>query len=241
MALHARLGIDRAVIVQPAAHGFDNSVTLDAIAASGGRYRGVALVENDVTQEELMRLDAGGIRGVRFNFVPHLSAPPTVEIFQRIVKRIGSLGWHVLLHIGADNLPMLDHYLADQDIPVVIDHMARISTQGGVDQAAFQQLLRLAKDPRIWIKISAADRASAAGAPYDDALPFMRALAETAPDRLLWGTDWPHPNIKGPAPDEFVLLDLLKRVLGNPAFQYRVLVENPARLYGFEPPPAETL
>jgi predicted TIM-barrel fold metal-dependent hydrolase len=233
MALHTRLGIDRAVIVQPAAHGFDNSVTLNAIAASGGRYRGVALVEGDVTQEELARLDAGGIRGVRFNFMPHLSAPPAVEVFQQIVERIAPLGWHVVLHIGADDLPMLDRYLPGLDIPVVIDHMARVSAQQGMDQPAFRQLLRLAKDPRAWIKISAADRASATGVPYDDVLPFMRALTEVVSDRLLWGTDWPHPNIKGPLPDETVLLDLLSRALGSSALLNRVLVENPARLYRF--------
>jgi predicted TIM-barrel fold metal-dependent hydrolase len=235
MALHTRLGIDRGVIVQPAAHGFDNSVTLDAIAASDGRYRGVALVEGGVTQDELARLDAGGIRGVRFNFMPHLSAPPAVEVFQQIANRIALLGWHVVVHIGAGDLPMLDRYLPGLDIPLVIDHMARVPAQQGVDQPAFRQLLRLAEDPRAWIKISAADRVSATGAPFDDVLPFMRALAETVPDRLLWGTDWPHPNIKGPVPDEAVLLDLLTRALASPALLHQVLVKNPAKLYGFEP------
>lgn len=235
--LHAALGIDRCVVVQPACHGFDNAVTLDAIAASGGRYRGIALVPADVTSEALATLDAGGIRGVRYNFVPHLSPPPLLEAFRAVVERIAPLGWHVLLHVSAGDLPTLGRYLDGLPVPVVIDHMGRIDAGAGLDQQPFAALLDFAGDPNIWVKISGGDRVSAAGAPWRDAIPFARRIVEVAPDRTLWGTDWPHPNVKGPLPDDTALVTLLREMLPEPELLRKVLVDNPERLYGFSARP----
>ena len=231
MALHRRLGIDRAVIVQPACHGFDNSVTLDAIAASGGNYRGIALVPATVTSAEIAALNQGGMRGVRFNFVSHLGTPPPLMDFQRIVDLIAPFGWHVALHLSADDLASVEPYLKPLQIPFVIDHMARISASSGIDQGPFRHLLDLAHDPRAWVKISGIDRASAAGAPFHDAVPFAQKLVEAVPERLLWGTDWPHPNVRGPVPDDQALRDLLPMIVADQRVLHQILVENPARLY----------
>ncbi len=231
-ALHRKLGLDRAVIVHPGAHGFDNSVTLDAIAASGGSYRGVALVPETVTTEEIAALDAGGMRGVRFNFVAHLAPPPPMKGFRAIVERVAPFGWHVVMHLMANDVAAITPYIEDLSVPFVIDHMARIPAVMGVGSPPFQELLRLMKRPNAWVKISAADRISE-GAPYTDAIPFARALVEAAPDRVLWGTDWPHPNIKGPVPDETELLALLRKIAPEPDLLRRILVDNPARLYRF--------
>jgi 2-pyrone-4,6-dicarboxylate lactonase len=232
-ALHRRLGIDRAVVVQPGAHGFDNRATLDAIAASEGRYRGIALVREDATTGDINALDAGGIRGIRFNFTPHLGPPPTEAAFRHLADLIAPFGWHVVVHVVPPALPTVVKYVRDLQVPVVIDHMARISTAAGAAQEAFRRLLDLLMDSNIWVKISAADRASAAGAPYEDVEPYMESILRIAPDRTLWGTDFPHPNISGPIPSKELLLGLLRRVTGGENMLRRVLVDNPARLYGF--------
>ena len=233
-AMHRRYGFDRAVIVHPNLHGFDNSVTLDAIAASGGAYRGVALVPDDVTSDGLRALDAGGIRGVRFNFPKHLGPPPSESTVRRIGELIAPLGWHVLLHVMPEHLETAWAYVKPLNVPVVIDHMARVSTADGVDDRAFRRLLEMASDPRCWVKISGGDRASATGAPFDDAVPFARAILETAPQRTLWGTDWPHPNVKGPTPQEDDLVSLLHKIVPEEDLLRQVLVDNPDRLYRFD-------
>jgi predicted TIM-barrel fold metal-dependent hydrolase len=234
-ALHRRLGIDRAVIVQPGAHGFDNRVTLDAITASGGRYRGVALVRDDATPSGISALDAGGMRGIRFNFTPHLGPPPSESAFRRLADLIAPFEWHVVVHVVPPALATVANYVKDLPVPVVIDHMARINAADGPTHDAFRRLLDLLKDPNVWVKISAADRASTNGAPYDDVLPYMESILEAAPDRTLWGTDFPHPNIKGSEPSKDTLLKLLRRAAGDGDTLERVLVDNPNRLYGFGP------
>lgn len=233
MELHERLGFDHAVVVQAGAHGFDNSATLDVIAASRGRYRGIALVPDDVAAADIARLHAGGMRGVRFNFMPHLGPPPSEAAFRHVAEMIAPYSWHIVLHLTTDAIDLAASYLKPQACAYVIDHMARVSATGGVNQPGFRRLLDLMDDSRAWVKISAADRASAAGAPYDDALPFMEALIAAAPDRVLWGTDWPHPNVRGPVPKEEDLLALLARAAPQPAMRQRILVDNPQCLYGF--------
>lgn len=235
-AMHRRYGLDRAVIVHPNLHGFDNSVTLDAIAASGNAYRGVALVPDDVTSEMVRELDAGGIRGVRFNFLKHLGPPPAESTVRRIAELIRPLNWHILLHITAEHVETAWNYVKPLDVPFVIDHMGRINTADGLEQPAFKLLLDIATDPHCWVKISGGDRASAAGAPFDDAIPFGRAILEAAPERTLWGTDWPHPNVKGPTPQESDLVPLLHKMVPEPDLLRRVLVDNPSRLYRFDEP-----
>jgi predicted TIM-barrel fold metal-dependent hydrolase len=234
-ALHRHLGIERAVIVQASCHGTDNSATLDAIASSDGAYRGVAMVAGDVSDRELEALHAGGIRGVRFNFVRHLEATPDPVVFSRTVDRIRHLGWHVVVHLDAQDIETLAGELARIPIPFIIDHMGRVKAAAGVGQPPFRRLLSLLDEcPRAWVKVSGAERISAAGRPFRDAIPFAAALIEAAPDRVLWGTDYPHPNISGDMPNDGELIDLFAAFSNDDRLRRKVLVENPARLYWAE-------
>lgn len=236
-ALHRALGIERAVLIQPNAHGFDNRAMIAAIKAAVGRCRGVALVSFDTADSVLESLDRDGVRAVRYNFLPHLSPPPRLDDFRQMMGRIERLGWHVVLHVGGADLPTLEPYLDGLPVPAVIDHLGRIDAGNGLDQQPFRALVRFALRPDVWIKISGCDRASAAGAPWRDVIPFARRIVEVAPDRTLWGTDWPHPNIIGPVPQDRALVDLCFEILDEPMLRQAVLVDNPARLYGFDDRP----
>ena len=229
-ALHQILGIERAVIVHASCHGSDMAVTLDAIARLKGAYRGVAVVRADVSDGELEALHAGGIRGVRFNFVKHLGGTPDLDVFDRVVARVERLGWHVVLHLDAGDI--LEHAarIAALRIPFVIDHMGRVRAKDGLDQPPFRRLLELMRNPLAWVKICGAERVSSAGAPFRDAVPFARALLAAAPDRVLWGTDWPHPNIAGDMPNDGDLVDLLAEVTDGDMLRRKVLVDNPTPL-----------
>ena len=229
--LHRVLGVERAVIVHASCHGSDMRVTLDAIARSGGAVRGVAVADPGVTDADLAALDAGGIRGVRFNFVKHLGGMPDMAFFDRVLAQVEPLGWHVVLHLDAEDVVELAPRIARIRVPFVIDHMGRVKAKNGLDQAPFRRLLELMRNPLAWVKICGAERVSSAGAPFRDAVPFARALVEAAPDRVLWGTDWPHPNIAGDMPNDGDLVDLLAEAVGDEALRRRVLVDNPARLY----------
>lgn len=229
--LHRILGIDRAVIVHASCHGSDMAVTLDAIARSNGAMRGVCVVDPGVTDAELQRLHEGGIRGVRFNFVRHLGGMPDMDVFRRVLAQVEPMGWHVVLHLDAQDIVPLAPVIGAIRIPFVIDHMGRVRAKDGVEQPAFRQLLDLMRNPLAWVKICGAERVSSAGAPFHDALPFARALVDLAPDRVLWGTDWPHPNIAGDMPNDGDLVDLLSESVPDAALRHRVLVDNPTRLY----------
>jgi predicted TIM-barrel fold metal-dependent hydrolase len=229
--LHRVLGVERAVIVHASCHGSDMRVTLDAIARSGGAMRGVAVVDPGVTDADLAALDAGGIRGVRFNFVKHLGGMPDMAFFDRVLAQVEPLGWHVVLHLDAEDVVELAPRIARIRVPFVIDHMGRVKAKNGLDQRPFRQLLDLMRNPLAWVKICGAERVSSAGAPFRDAVPFARALVEAAPDRVLWGTDWPHPNIAGDMPNDGDLVDLLAEAVEDEAVRRRVLVDNPTRLY----------
>jgi predicted TIM-barrel fold metal-dependent hydrolase len=230
--LHAALGLQRAVIVHASCHGADMRVTLDAIARSGGRYRGTAIIDESFRDEDFQAMHDGGIRGVRFNFVRHLGGRPDMGFFRRTVGRLKALGWHLVLHLDSSDLAELEETLARLPVAFVIDHMGRVNAADGLDQPPFQALLELMKNERCWVKISGAERVSSQGPPFADALPFAQALIRAAPDRVLWGTDWPHPNVKW-RPDERALLDLFATMAPEPALQARILVDNPARLYDF--------
>lgn len=229
--LHRLLGISRAVIVHASCHGSDMRVTLDGIARSNGTMRGVAVVEAGVTDAELARLHAGGIRGVRFNFVKHLGGMPDMVVFHRVLAQAEALGWHVVLHLDAQDIVPLAETISAIRIPFVIDHMARVKAKDGTGQPAFQQLLDLMRNPLAWVKICGSERVSSEGAPFHDAVPFAQALLAVAPDRCLWGTDWPHPNIAGDMPNDGDLVDLLGRITSDPALIRKVTVDNPGRLY----------
>ena len=232
--LHATLGLDRAVIVQATCHGDDNRAMLDAIARAGGRYRGVAMIGESVADSELEALHEGGVRGVRMSFARHLSGPPDFSRVAHIAGRIAPLGWHLVLYLEAADVVENAGALARLGVPVVIDHMARVRVADGLDQPALRQLLQFLRDADFWVKISCAERLSAAGPPFDDVVPFAAALIEAAPDRVLWGTDWPHPNIDGRMPDDGELADLLLAYAPDEDLRRRILVDNPARLYGFD-------
>jgi 2-pyrone-4,6-dicarboxylate lactonase len=230
--LHARLGVSRAVIVHASCHGTDMEVTLDAIASSEGRYRGVACVEDGVTERELERLHAGGIRGIRFNFVKHLGGVPDLNVFHRLVARIKPLEWHVVLHLDADDIVRQSELLGRIDIPFIIDHMGRVKAADGLQQAPFQSLLALYRNnPLAWIKVCGAERVSSGKRPFLDAIPFAQALIEEDDSRILWGTDWPHPNITKDMPNDGELVNLFAQICPDPKAQRRILVDNPARMY----------
>ena len=233
--LQKTLGLSRAVIVQATCHGTDNRATLDAIARSNGRYRGVAIVDQTFTDEQFEALNEGGIRGVRFSFARHIGNAPDFSLVKRVVARIAPLGWHLVLYMEASDIIENAETLEDLPVPVVIDHMGRVETKNGVGQEAFQLLLSLLKNQEeFWVKICGAERISSEGAPYHDAVPFAQSLIEAAPDRVLWGTDWPHPNIDGPMPNDGDLMNLLPLYAQDKDMLNGILVDNPARLYGFE-------
>ncbi|AST78094.1 TPA: amidohydrolase family protein [Citrobacter farmeri] len=236
MALHDWLGISRAVIVQASCHGTDNRAMLDAIARSEGRYLGVAMVNGDESDAELERLHTGGVRGVRFNFVQHLGGAPDLPRFFSVLHRVKDLGWHVVLHLDAQDIVTYSDVISKIDIPFIIDHMGRAKTASGLEQKPFQQLLHLMRDnPFAWVKVSGSERISAGVRPFNDAIPFARALIETAPDRVLWGTDWPHPNISNDMPNDGELVNLMLDFCEDEHMRRKLLVENPVRLYGFAP------
>ncbi|HET9903897.1 MAG TPA: amidohydrolase family protein [Xanthobacteraceae bacterium] len=229
-ALHAHLGVDRSVIVQASCHGTDNRAMLDAIADDPARKRGVAIVDDTFRDRDLADLHAGGVRGVRFNFVRHLGGAPDERVFHRVIERIKVLGWHVVLHLDASDIETLAPMIRALPVPFVIDHMGRVEAARGLDQPAVRALLDLARLESCWIKLSGAERI--ARYPFDDAVPIARAILNAAPQRVMWGTDFPHPNLKDPV-DEVDLVDLLPRIAETDAARHNLLVANPARLYGF--------
>jgi predicted TIM-barrel fold metal-dependent hydrolase len=231
--LQATLGLERAVLVNASCHGNDNTVILDAIAQSEGKYRGVANVGEKVTDAELERLDDRGVRGIRFNFVQHLGGTPDLAVFDKLVQRIVPLGWHVVLHFDAKDLLAFEDMLRKLPVPFIIDHMGRVPAKDGLEQKPFKILLETARMDNCWVKICGAERISSAGPPFTDAVPFARAILEVAPERTLWGTDWPHPNIKKHMPNDGDLVDLIPLFMPDRALQQAVLVDNPERLYGF--------
>ncbi len=229
-ALHDRLGVSRAVIVQASCHGTDNRAMLDCIAAAPDRYRGVAIVDDTFTDRQFQALHEGGVRGCRFNFVRHLGGAPDMAAFNRVIDRIRPLGWHVVLHLDAQDVAPLKDMIAALPVPFVIDHMGRVDAKLGPDQPAVGILLELARLERCWIKVCGSERIAAP--PFDDAVPIAARLVAALPDRTLWGTDFPHPNLKHPV-DEADLVDLVPRFAPTVEAQACVLVDNPAALYGF--------
>jgi 2-pyrone-4,6-dicarboxylate lactonase len=228
-ALHDRLGLSRAVIVQASCHGTDNAAMLDCIASAPERCRGVAIVDDSFGANNLLGLHEGGVRGVRFNFVTHLGGAPDMAVFHSVIDRIAPLGWHVVLHLDAPDIAELAPMIAALPVTAVIDHMGRCPAAGGVAQPPFRALLELARREHVWVKVSGAERI--AEPPFAAAIPFARALMQAAPDRVLWGTDFPHPNLKHEV-DEADLVDMLPEY-GDAAALQALLVDNPARLYGF--------
>jgi 2-pyrone-4,6-dicarboxylate lactonase len=232
--LHSLLGIERAVIVQASCHGPDNTAMLDAIAHSNGKYRGVCHIDIGTTEEDLQSLHEGGVRGVRFNFVKHLGGAPDLNFLRRTVDIVRGFGWHLVLHFDAADLLEYKDLLKQLDIKIVIDHMGRPRAEDGIGQTPFQILLEFMKDENYWVKVCGLERISANGRPFHDGIPFAQELLKVAPDRAIWGTDFPHPNISGDMPNDGDLVDLLALFAPDEKLRQKILVDNPARLYGFE-------
>ncbi|MEV7096654.1 amidohydrolase family protein [Amycolatopsis sp. NPDC051045] len=238
-ALRDHLGVSRNVIVQATCHGTDNSAMVDAVRAAGGRARGVATVRPDVGEAELRELDAAGVRGVRFNFVKRLVDASPHEDLSAIAKKIAPLGWHVVLYFEAADLPELAGFFGGLPTPLVIDHMGRPDVTKPVDGPEFGRFLDFAGTHDVWVKVSCPERLTVTGPPtldgerhaYADVVPFARRVVAQFPDRVLWGTDWPHPNLKHHMPDDGLLVDHVRQVAQTPELQRKLLVDNPMRLY----------
>jgi 2-pyrone-4,6-dicarboxylate lactonase len=231
-ALHAHLGIERGVVVQSAVHGYDNSAAADLMKGKK-QYLGIALVPPGADGSILSRLHSQGFRGARFQYMRHLGQPVPIEDVLRFAARLAEIGWHLQIHLEADLLEGMSASLGRSPVPVVIDHMARIDASQGLRQKPFLHLQQLLENPNLWVKVSGVERASRAGPPYADAAPFARKLVEGFGDRVLWGTDWPHPNHHGPIPDDGELVDALAQIAPTESQRRLLLVDNPARLYGF--------
>jgi len=232
-ALRDFLGFERNVIVQATCHGADNRALVDALHAAGDRARGVATVRDTVTDEDLAALHAAGVRGVRFNFVRRLVDPKPDAYYHAIIDRIAPLGWHVVIYFEAADLEERWDFFTALPTTVVVDHMGRPDVTKPVDGPEFGRFVRLmAEHENVWTKVSCPERLSRLGPPtYDDVVPFARLLVDRFPDRVLWGTDWPHPNMTTHAPDDGGLVDVIPRIATTDALRRKLLVDNPMRLY----------
>ena len=239
-ALRDFLGFERNVIVQATCHGNDNRALVDALTRSNGRARGVASVGRDVTDGELKAMHDAGVRGTRFNFVRRLVDFTPREVLFEIAHRIAPLGWHVVVYFEAQDLPELWDFFTTLPTTVVVDHMGRPDVGKPVDGPEFNLFVKLLNEhPNIWSKVSCPERLSVTGPPavdgerhaYQDVVPFAKRLVDTFPDRVLWGTDWPHPNLKGHMPDDGLLVDWVPQIAVTPEAQQKLLVDNPMRLY----------
>ena len=229
-ALHDQLGIARAVIVQASCHGTDNAAMLDCLRGDPQRYRGVAIVDDSFTDAQYRQMHEAGVRGVRFNFMPHLGAAADLDLMNRVIDRIKGLGWHVVLHLHHTVIIPMSETIQKLPLRFVIDHMGRVPASAGVEQAPFRALLELVKNERCWIKVCGSERI--AMPPYKEAIPIAAALVQAGGDRVLWGTDFPHPNSTHDA-DEAELVELVPQFAPDAADRRRFLVDNPARLYDF--------
>jgi len=231
-ALRDHLGFARNVIVQASCHGKNNDALVDALKASNGLARGVAIVGENVTDAELTEMDEAGVRAVRFNFVKRLVDATPHEVFERIAARVHELGWHIVVYFEAADLADVSSLVRRLPGVVVVDHMGRPEVSEGVNGAGFADFRRLMDDmPELWVKVSCPERLTVAGPPYDDVVPFAAKLVEDYSDRVLWGTDWPHPNMKSHMPDDGALVDVIPRIAPTAEFQRKLLIDNPMRLY----------
>ena len=233
----ATLGVERAVLVQPSVYGTDNTVMLDAMKAAGNRLRGVAVVADNISDTELKKLDAAGVRGVRVNIVDVKDRKPgtlPMDMLKKLALRVAPLGWHMEFLMHADEFPDLDRAFAGFPVDIVLGHLGYMKTDKGLANAGFRALLNLMKAGRAWVKLTGPSRITTTGGlPYADVVPYARALIDANPERVIWGTDWPHVIIKTPMPNDGDLADLLSDWIPDARQREQVLVRNPERLYGF--------
>jgi 2-pyrone-4,6-dicarboxylate lactonase len=239
-ALRDHLGFDKNVIVQATCHGADNRALVDALLHAKGRARGVATVKRDVSEQALKDMHAAGVRGVRFNFVKRLVDFTPKDELMEIAHRIAPMGWHVVIYFEAVDLPELWDFFTTLPTTVVVDHMGRPDVSKPVDGPEFSLFIKfMQQHPNVWSKVSCPERLSVSGPPalsgeqhaYQDVVPFARHIVQTFPDRVLWGTDWPHPNLKNHMPDDGLLVDFIPHIAPTPELQRKLLVDNPTRLY----------
>ncbi|NLS06079.1 amidohydrolase family protein [Rhizobium sp. P32RR-XVIII] len=231
LALLDTLGIERGVLVQPSVYGTDNAAMLDGLERTRARLRGVAVIEPDIAHSELERMHDLGIRGCRLNlYYEHGNVD---DLAPALAERIAAFGWHLQFYLRPHDLPRLEKTLLRLPTDIVIDHLGQAPVAEGVEADAFQSLHRLVRNGRCWIKLSAPMRMSAQKFPYRDVTPFIHALVDTKPDRTLWGSDWPHPRVGNAMPNDGDLVDLLGEWIPDEAVRNQILVDNPARLYGF--------
>jgi len=229
---HQHLGVTRAVIVQASCHGTDNAAMLDALRTAGSSYRGIAVVADDVAEDELAEMHACGVRGVRFNFVKRLGGGKPLAVYRAILAKIKPLGWHIVVYFDAQDLEELAPFLREIQVPVVVDHMGRVPVEQGTGSKPYKLLQQLLNDDeKFWVKISCPERLSRTGPPYSDVDPVARGFLESVPERVLWGTDWPHPNMKSHMPDDGALVDRIMTICDTDTLRQLVLVKNPTRLY----------
>ena len=230
--LRDHLGFTRNVIVQATCHGKDNRAMMDACRASGGLARGVASVGADITKEELSDMHEAGVRGVRFNFVKRLVDATPKSVFLEIAAKIQDFGWSTVVYFEAQDLEDLEPFLQELPGIIVIDHMGRPNVKNGVEHIDFKRFISLMENnPSIWSKVTCPERLTIAGPPYDDVVPFYQVIVDRFEDRVLWGTDWPHPNMKSHMPDDGALVDYIPRIARTVQQQEKLLVTNPMRLY----------
>jgi 2-pyrone-4,6-dicarboxylate lactonase len=232
-SLRDYLGFDKNVVVQATCHGSDNSALLDVLERADGRARGVVTVKPDISAEELQSMHDLGVRGVRFNYVKRLVDPKPDEYYREIIEKIRPLGWHVVLYFEPADLKEKKDFFTSLNIPLVIDHMGRPDVTKPVDGQEFEMFLDFMREnPNVWCKVSCPDRLTVSGSPeYADVVPFAKKIVEEFPDRVLWGTDWPHPNMKKEMPDDGILVDYVPSIATTPELQEKLLVTNPTKLY----------
>lgn len=231
------LGVERAVLVQPSVYGTDNRAMLEAMAGEKKRMRGVAVVEESITDAELERMHEVGVRGIRFNIVdvkPEEKGKLPIAVVRKMAGRIKPLGWHLQFLMHVDEFPQLDREFGELPVDVVIDHFGYMNTAKGLEHPGFQALLRIMKGGRCWVKFTGAYRISREEMPYNDVTPYARALVAAAPERIVWGTDWPHPKHEKAMPNDGAMTDRLLEWIPDEKQRRLALMENPARLYGFE-------
>ena len=230
------LGVERAVLVQPSVYGTDNTAMLDAMKTANGRLRGVAVVEEDISESGLKALNDAGVRGVRVNIVDVKDRKPgtlPMPVLKKLAQRIAPLGWHMEFLMHVDEFPDLDRQFADFPVDIVLGHLGYLTVGKTPDDPGFQALLRLMKAGKAWVKLTGPYRITAGPLPYPDTAPFAKALLEANPERVLWGTDWPHVMLKGSMPNDGALADVLFDWIPDPTLRQQVLVRNPEKLYGF--------
>ena len=226
------LGFDKNVIVQATCHGSDNSAMVDAVRSSNGRAKGIASIKATVTDRELDEMKEAGVTGCRFNFLKRLVDATPREVFVGIAERVKKFGWQTVIYFESQDLPDLWEFLTSLPTIIVVDHMGRPDVTKPVDGPEFDLFVDLMdKHDNIWSKVTCPERLTKQGPPYDDVVPFARRIVETFPDRVLWGTDWPHPNLKSHMPDDGKLVDFIPRIAPTPELQRKLLVDNPMRLY----------